>query len=62
MISRILTRLAIVWLVGVGGLLITVAVVNGNPAQADWSVVGAIVLGPAAVVFALAWIFASPRR
>jgi hypothetical protein len=59
-ISRILTRLAIVWLAGVGGLLLTVAVANGTLAQADWSVVGALVLGPSAIAFALAWVFA-PR-
>jgi hypothetical protein len=31
-------------------------VFNGNPAQADWSVIGALVLGSAAVAYALAWV------
>lgn len=61
MIARLLARLAVVWFVGVGGLLVTVAVVNGTVQQADWSVIGALVLGPAAIALALAWVFA-PRH
>lgn len=59
MISRILARLAIVWLVCVGGVLLTVALFIGH-GQADWSVIAAVVLVPPAGALALAWVFA-PR-
>lgn len=59
MISRILTRLAIVWMFCVGGVLLTVALFIGQ-GPADWSVIAAVVLGPPALALALAWVFA-PR-
>lgn len=61
MISRVLTRLAIVWIVGLGALLLLVGAMNGTLAQANWPAIGALVLGPAIIAFALAWVFA-PRQ
>lgn len=55
MIARLLSRLAVVWIVGLGGLLLTVGVMNGTLAQAHWPAIGALVLGPAALALALAW-------
>lgn len=61
MLSRILTRLAVVWMVGFGGLVLGVGLVNGTLAGADWSVIAALMLGPAGLALALAWVFA-PRH
>lgn len=60
-ISRILTRLAVVWMVGFGGLVLAVGIFNGTLAGADWAVISALMLGPPGLALALAWVFA-PRQ
>lgn len=63
MISRILQRLAIVWVVAIlaWGLILDHNV-PGAMAHGGWAglAVGAFV--PAALVGALAWVFSKPRR
>lgn len=60
MLSRILTRLATVWAVGVGGIFALFALANLSDitwSHVDAGAIAAIILGPAAVLWALAWVF-----
>lgn len=56
LLYRILMRLVVAWIVGVGGLLLAIGVYNGTLAQANWQVIGVMVGAPAAIVAAIAWI------
>lgn len=58
MIARILTRLAIVWMLGFAALVLAIGVFNGKLAGADWSMISGLALEPAAIALALAWVFA----
>lgn len=58
MIARFLARMAVVWVLAIGGLVVVVGALNGTLAQANWLAIGALVLGPAAIALSLAWVFA----
>lgn len=63
MISRVLIRLAIVWAVGIGGLLVANRVIAGAPAQEpNWPAIIALLFGPLVIAWALAWVFRRPGR
>ena len=61
MIRRILLRLAVVWFIG-AGLLILFAIANGATMEKGAALgIPLTLLGPPAILATLAWIFA-PRR
>lgn len=60
LLYRILMRLAVVWAVGLGALILAVAVANGTLLTADWSGIAALVGLPAALLRAVAWVVRPP--
>jgi hypothetical protein len=60
LIYRILMRLAVAWVVLVGGLMMAVAVANGTLGAAAWGLVAIVVGVPAVLLCAIAWVIRPP--
>lgn len=61
MIARFLRRLAAVWVVGWGVLLVIGLALGGTAGRGTAWGIPLVLFGPAALLLALAWIF-QPRR
>ena len=61
MLSRILTRLAVVWFVGCGILILISLSRGGTLERGAGFGIPLVLLGPPAILIALAWVFA-PRK
>jgi hypothetical protein len=61
MMSRFLGRLAVVWIVGWGCLIVLGLAMGGTFERGAWMAIPLVVLGPPAFMLLLAWVFA-PRR
>lgn len=64
LLHRILKRLAVVWLIGIGGIMSIVVLVNFSVVQwqkVDWGAIGLILSGPPTLLAALAWVVKPPK-
>lgn len=61
MISRFLARLAVLWVIGWGCLIMIGLAMGGTFERGAGLAIPLVLFGPAAIALALAWVF-QPRR